>query len=67
MYVRKIEIDMRPMKVRNFREPNTLAVDVTGTVRVERRSGANDEHFAFAYLLKRSGQGPPVIEAVAEN
>ncbi|MBY0549771.1 MAG: hypothetical protein K2W95_21040 [Candidatus Obscuribacterales bacterium] len=67
MYVRRIEIDMQPMKVRNFREPNTLAVDVTGTVRIQRRSGADDEPFAFAYLLKRSGQGPPVIEGVAEN
>lgn len=64
---RKIEIDILPMKVRNFREPNTLAVDVRGTVHISGKSPSASEQFAFAYLLKSSGQGPPTIDAVAEN
>ena len=67
---RKLEIDMSSMRVRNFPEPDTLAVDVRGTVRILEPTGTrstNNETFAFAYLLKRSPLGPPVIEEVAEN
>ncbi len=67
---RSIEIEMAAMKVRNFQEPNTLAVDVSGTVRIIDKGGhcsTDDERFAFAYLLKRIENHPPTIECVIEN
>lgn len=70
---RRVEVDMAAMKVRNFQEPDTLAVDVSGTVHIidkSANSGTADpggERFAFAYLLKRSAGKPPSIECVVEN
>lgn len=67
--VRRLEIDIAPLSIRNNRDGEGLNVDVQGVVRIYNTGGkdADEQRFDFAYIMKEPKRGQPLVDDVLDN
>jgi hypothetical protein len=67
--IRRLEIDIAPLSIRNNRDGEGLNVDVQGVVKIYNSNSkdADEQRFDFAYIMKEPKKGRPLVDDVLDN